>query len=458
MQTKLSLGVLVVATALCADAAAAGLFLAPRGVRPLARGGSFVAGADDVNALSYNPAGLSEAQDSVLVDAALPVHMTRYTRSVYGDGTYEAPVTGSGMGMPSPTLGIIHDFGLAEGLRFGFGVAADYPAMQNWPDQSDAPQRYAVGNYRGTAMSKLSAGAGYRVNDWLSVGGALQLLVGSFTSTTTVSACDGALCTQPENPDYDTTIQMRADGLVVPGAHLGIQLRPREWLHVGLAWESGYTIDHTATFRMRLPSASSFRDATLDPVNPTGRVRMQLPQQFRSGIELRPSDNVRVEADFVYDPWAVHNRVDVDVGNTTIRNMFALGSYGMAPMSLDRGFRNTWSTRLGGEWRPARWDGQPVTLRAGLMYEPSAVPQRMLTPMTVDLDKVLGAVGLQYSVEQFHFEATYAHIFMADRTVTESAVYQANPTRPPWDGRTPIGNGQYHSHANLFGLGMRVDI
>jgi long-subunit fatty acid transport protein len=127
-------------------------------------------------------------------------------------------------------------------------------------------------------------------------------------------------------------------------------------------------------------------------------------------------------------------------------------------MSLDRGFRNTYSARLGGEWAPPVSDERPLALRAGLMYEPSAVPNTMMTPMSVDLNKVLAAVGAQYSWESFHVEATVAHVFMVDRTVTNGQVMQMNATRPAFAGRTPIGNGAYQSSANLVGVGARLDL
>ncbi len=40
---------------------AAGLYFSERGVRPLARGGAFTAGADDLGAIWYNPAGVYDA-------------------------------------------------------------------------------------------------------------------------------------------------------------------------------------------------------------------------------------------------------------------------------------------------------------------------------------------------------------------------------------------------------------
>src|SRR5262249_35607125 len=68
LSPALRLLALLVCLGLSAEAYAAGLFLAPRGVRPLGRAGAFVAGADDVHALTYNPAGLAFADKQVLVD------------------------------------------------------------------------------------------------------------------------------------------------------------------------------------------------------------------------------------------------------------------------------------------------------------------------------------------------------------------------------------------------------
>ena len=43
-------------------ATAGGMFVGTHGARPTARGGAFVAGADDLNAIYYNPAGVVLSQ------------------------------------------------------------------------------------------------------------------------------------------------------------------------------------------------------------------------------------------------------------------------------------------------------------------------------------------------------------------------------------------------------------
>ncbi|MCK6591753.1 MAG: hypothetical protein L6Q76_29720 [Polyangiaceae bacterium] len=58
----------------------AGLYFADRGVRPLGRGGAFIAGADDPGAIAYNPAGLFDAGGQVLLDGSWVNFSSEYTR------------------------------------------------------------------------------------------------------------------------------------------------------------------------------------------------------------------------------------------------------------------------------------------------------------------------------------------------------------------------------------------
>src|SRR5580765_2469829 len=51
-----------------ATADAAGLYFSDRGVRPMGRAGAFVAGADDLGAIWYNPAGIADCGTSFLAD------------------------------------------------------------------------------------------------------------------------------------------------------------------------------------------------------------------------------------------------------------------------------------------------------------------------------------------------------------------------------------------------------
>ena len=48
------------------QAQGAGMFVTPHGARPLGRGGAFVAGADDLNAIYYNPVRLCSFNNPII--------------------------------------------------------------------------------------------------------------------------------------------------------------------------------------------------------------------------------------------------------------------------------------------------------------------------------------------------------------------------------------------------------
>ena len=82
------LGVLVIL--LCSsEAHAGGLFLFDRGARPSSRGGAFVAAPDDPHALYYNPAGLAESRDQLLMDATLTIPFFDFQRRMPGPNPIE---------------------------------------------------------------------------------------------------------------------------------------------------------------------------------------------------------------------------------------------------------------------------------------------------------------------------------------------------------------------------------
>ena len=459
MNIRIIAGVLVMV--LSTSAYATGLFLAPRGVRPLARGGAFVAGASDVNALSYNPAGIALSPEMLTLDFGLPLHSSTYTRYVDDPSTAFDPVEGQGLTLPSPTIGGVLRFEELPDWTFAAGVLADYPGLQNWPDKLDsgrsAPQRYAILNYDGTAIAKLSSAAAWTPFENFSVGLQAILYSGRFANTVTLSNCDGVICTQPENPDYDSAIQVTSDPLFLPGLALGLQYG-WSWGRLGLAYETGYTIDTATTVRTRLPAAELYEDAVLIPEVPRGRVSFELPMALRAGFEILPASDIAIELSVVWENWAVHDIIILDASGAEITEIAALGSYELGAVEIERRLENTLCVRLGGEIGPEILSVRGLTARLGFAYEPSASPDEYLSAMSVDLDKFIVGSGVAYEFDQYTVELTYAAVLMSSREITSSSVQQTSAARPPWNGRSIIGNGKYEGSAHIIGLGVHYSL
>ena len=124
------LGLAVLSSALAATSAeAAGLYTADRGVRALGRGGAFVAGADDLGAIWYNPAGLADAGTTLFIDLAwmnFSSEFKRKTQVTDASGTvrtYDYPkVDGTTPFLPIPTLGGSYAFGDKKQYTAAVGI------------------------------------------------------------------------------------------------------------------------------------------------------------------------------------------------------------------------------------------------------------------------------------------------------------------------------------------------
>jgi long-chain fatty acid transport protein len=464
-------GALACATAIGAtvadDARAAGMYFSDRGVRPMGRAGAWVAGADDLGAIWYNPAGLTDAKSSVLVDFAWLRMSTAYTRRLKildADNTYQTvdtpTVNGSSPIIPIPTLAASYAFGDKKEWTVAGGLYAPYVSLVTYPDQVDgqpSPGRYALGSFDGSLLfigGLFLAYAPPKI-DWLRLGAGVQMLTGVFQSEVTFSTSpEDRLVGQPEQPDYDAKTRMRVGPIFAPSANAGITLIPDEHVRFGASGQLPMIVDAPAQIYVRLPTAAVFDGARV--VGTHANVHFELPAIARVGVEVRPTDRIRVELAYVRELWTTHHAIDATPTDITIQDVVGLPSVIKVPaISYPRNFENSNSFRLGGELSPDvlgyRWD-----VRLGVAYETSAVPPQYLTLQTIDVDKVTASLGLGLHVgAHWRLDAVYAHVFTQDVFVDpdQARIPRVNPVRgnAPLE---PINGGTYHVGADLMGVGL----
>lgn len=434
---------------------AAGLFLAPPGVGPLGQAGAVVASTRDPLALVYNPGALAWAENQVLLDGALPYFTSRYTRRVADTGPDLPEVAGRPVTPVSPNLGAVWAPLGGKGARLAALLTTDYPLVQRWPDSRQVPQtpqRYATGGFGGTSLAQAMVGAAYAPWPKLALGASAQLLVGAMKTVTTLSTCDGVVCVQPENPAYDATAALRTSFMVVPGFGLGAVSKLGRALDVGLSYTSGFAIDTAAALEVTLPRAPLYAGAQVMPKRPTARLRLSLPGSWRLGARARLPHQLQVEAAVTYVPWHVHRTLTVAAIDANIANMLAIDSFRIRSIQVPKNLRDTVSGHLA-----VRWSGQvrehAAQLSLGLMVEPSAAPNPMLTAMAVDLPKGLLSLGGTWRRRRTQVTLSYGFMAMLSRRVSHSAVKQINPTFAADSPQlTAVGNGLYRGSAHIVGL------
>lgn len=448
------------------EANAGGLYFSDRGVRPMGRAGAFVAGADDLGAVWYNPAGLADAKTSALADFSFLRFSADYTRElriVDADDTVrylKSPtVSGSSPVIPFPTLAGSYQLGDRRQYTIAGAVYAPYAAIATYPETVDgqpSPSRYALGSFDGSALLFTGAYFAYKPIEQLRIGIGLGALVGVFQSTVTFSVSPpDRLIGAPEQPEYDAASRFRVGPIFAPTGSLGGIWIPLKELRVGASFQLPAVVSSSTRFDVRLPSSAVFDGARVTGTD--AHVRFKLPSILRAGVEVRPTDDLRVEAAYVREFWSIHDSLELAPEGVAIEGISGLPRrVPLPPIRFPRGFQDSSSYRLGGEYAFTLWS-YVMSLRGGFSYETSAIPPEYLSLLTVDMDKVTVALGGGVHIgEHWRLDATYAHLFAS--SVDVPADTAKIPRVNPLPGNAPleaVNGGRYAASADLFGVGAQ---
>ncbi|GAB4207971.1 MAG: hypothetical protein OHK0013_26030 [Sandaracinaceae bacterium] len=470
---------------------AGGFYLLERGTRGLGRGGAQVAGADDPGALWYNAAGLGYAgggqgdgrqREQFLLDGTLTLLETQYTRIDSGGNTLPT-VTGGGMPLPIPTVAGTFDLGLSD-FTFGVGIYAPNASLLAWPEsitvdgtERAAPQRYSLLSLEGSLIAGFAIGGAWRPIPELSIGLGGALIYGSFAARTTLSACDGVVCSFPEDPEYDAVAQLTFNPIFTGIGTAGVIWDPGP-VRLGFSMMTPFVFSGGADIRVRPPGAAAFdgaftrtregdcatvTDEEIAAAREGGGAhrcettvadfRLDFPWIVRLGVQLDLVENLALELAVVWETWSVQQEAMIRPRDVWIVDSLGFLDFEVGPLSIPRRMSDTVSVRLGGEYTI----DDLVQIRAGAYYENGAFSDPYLQALTIDSDKIVASVG--GSVRAFDgvwIDAMvgYAHLF--PRSVRNSQVPQPNPIRPAPADQVYVGNGDYTMTAPFFGLGVRV--
>ncbi len=458
---------LVVAVALCilfyaSIAQASGLYFTERGVHGIGRAGAYVAGANGLDAVGYNPAGLHGT--GLLGDLTQLVIDVRYRRELAIEdsaGTtqrvFSPSLHGQSELLPLPTFvaGYTTD---DDTLTFAGGLFTPSFALVSFPSEvggEPSPARYTLSGLTDSRLVQAGAWLAYRPNKKWSLGAGVHALVGTFRSSLafTLSLPDRLLAA-PEDPDYDAYGRISVGPFVAPSGTLGIQYTPVPQVTLGASGDLPTWLDSDSTFDVRLPTSAIF-----DPVSVRGkqaRVSMRLPPVLRTGIEVRPIARLAFELAYVREFWSVHDQIVVKPKGVQIEDIpGGPTSIALPTIHIDRGYRDASSYRLGSELS-GTFGSHAWFLRSGVAYERSAVPPAYLSLSSLDFNKVMLSLGLAAELtERLRLDVAYAHLFLHGENVSPS---EAKLTRiNPLSGNAPaetINGGRYRAHADVLSAGF----
>jgi long-chain fatty acid transport protein len=459
-----AVGTLVVAP----RARAAGLYVDDRGVRPLGRGGAFVAGADDLGAIWYNPAGIVDAPSSLLLDGSYIHYSDTYTRQAQTSSatgttfvTSYPTVSGSTPFLPIPTIAGSYRWGEDKQYAMAFGIYAPDAALLTYPTavgDGPAPQRYSLISLNGSILAVIGGWFSWKPIEQLRVGAGVQMLTGYFKTTVDFSACppDHFACAQ-EDPSWDAFSQLRAGPIFAPSANAGVTWVPDHLVRFGLSGQAPFVIDAPTTVNVRLPETVEFQTATQQGT--AAHLHLELPPILRAGVEFRPLDNndLRVELAYVREFWSVEQSLDITPDDIKLYGITGFPSpFGVNTISLPRGMKDSNSFRLGVE---DKIDIATIKflLRAGVNYETSAVPTSYVAPLTVDNNKVIASIGGSIIVDKhLRLDGVLSHTIQGDVYVNpaSASVPLINPVKGNATPQDFVNGGTYHVNTWVLGGGL----
>jgi len=438
---KLILTVVFTAMALFAEGAIAGGYaLSGVGSRAIGMGGAFRGLADDWSAAYWNPAGLTQLEESefnAMLVAISP--RIQYTPQI----TYGGLEVGYRNGLtryPNDKTIFIPDvsgflkFEGFEEYTVGFAIFAPVGLASEWDLFNPTPAMDIRNPYPWYDHKALLSVIDFHptiarsfMDGKLSLGAGMSIQRGSVTFKKTFLKPSGI----PIPHEYlliDT--ELEGDGWGY-GANFGLLYKLSDKLQFGISGKTGstlklegtatqelYTFDNEDLKNSLLSRATTEAErqqilflfttenhlATLD-----GKADIKTPADIGFGLAVKPTEKLTLTGEVVYTQWSSLDSILIEM-----EGLDPSGQPGEdTPLMLN--WDNTVRFSAGGEYRLA----DPLALMFGYYLDPSPIPDGTFSPLIPDLgDKNSFNIGAALSFSDFELSYNFEYISFADRDIT----------------------------------------
>jgi long-chain fatty acid transport protein len=455
-----------------AVAAAAGITFGDNGAKAMSLGGAFTGQADDLTALYYNPAGLTQTDGfRFLVDGLFLNNDVTFQRTDANCGqsgqppcVAPNPIQNSGgiFTLPFLALGYGNAF---RGHRFSFALGVygppadgnyDYPQPDYSHDtngiyandpRKDATQRYGL-IYNHVLVAYPTLSAAVALHPRLSVGVSVQYVYSNINFSEAISSNPaGATSIFTENPYWDSVVNTHfVENDTFTGV-FGVLARPLDTLSVGASLRPPIVIKGSGVLNIALGEGPG---QLAKVTGNAADLELTLPMEIRLGAHWTPLQRVGVNLDVVYEGW--HRMQSIVVTPTNIE--VQVGSNAptpLAPLVIPKNWHDTVGVRAGGSYR---FDFG-LAVRAGLLYDPAAAPEETFNIDFPHLSTVMLTAGVGYELGPLELLATGVFVPATQVTITNSQVVQTNTLADPSLPQDVVGNGTYTTGGWILGVGIR---
>jgi long-chain fatty acid transport protein len=390
---------------------AAGLWLYEAGTPDLGTASAGRAAmAMDASTAGMNPAGMTRLDRSQMLAAV---------QGMYIDAQFDTDLSGFGGGdggnaggfMPSGSLHYVHR--TTDNLRLGITVGSYLGLGVDYGDDW-------AGRYYATDVELLTygvnPGAGYRVNNWLSVGAGFSVLYATLDQKAAIN--NGAVPGQAGLADGK--LELDADDMGY-GFNLGILVSPGDSTRFGLTYRSEVDLEFEDTASLKnigpvlqgLLNASGLTGSKVD-------IDMTVPQALMLSAYHQLTDRWAVMGNIGWQDWSEFGKQDLTLRSTT-----------STTFTQDLGYDDTWHFALGAQYRFAeQW-----LWSVGAAYDtsPMDVADKRTPDLPLDRQIRIGT-GIQYDWnEDVTVGVAYEYLDLGEAEIDQSGGPLQGPLKGEYD-------------------------
>ncbi len=378
---------LLLSLSLAGTAMAEGFAMTEWSARGIGLASGMVGRADDVSAIAYNAAGITQLPGTHFMAG---ISFIAPYGSITNSNTQQT--TSAHASIWTPAHGYISHqlndrvwLGLGVFTRFGLGNSYD----DNWFGRGAV---YGVGLTSVSAVPTIAV----KLNDIFSVSLGVEVMYLSLFLNNRALHPAGL-------PDINSS-QLHASSTGV-GLHLGLHAKFNEQWSAGLTYKSkvAHSATGTAAFGKQIP------DYGMIDTGINGFI--VLPDSISFGVAFKPLENLSFEVGTVYTRWSTYNALDIyfDSGLTASKN--------------PKEWKDGWNFNASVEYSPLDW----LTLRAGYWHETAVTNERYADYMMPTNGRDAVSLGLGFKHENWTLDLAYTHMWIYDTDYDKSLAHGVVP-------------------------------
>src|SRR5258706_67424 len=336
-----------------------------QGPRQIGMGHTGTGYATDAATIFFNPGGMGwlDTMVNICGGVSFIIPRTQYLEAF--PGTYTAEMIHN-TGTP---FEFYYAASLKKNIRAGVGVYTPFGSRAQWGDHWKGQFIIREINLKTIFIQPTLS---WKINEHFGIGGGFVIATGDF-------ALRKGIPVQNLASEYgEGNLEGNAMGT---GVNAGIYFSSDK-LSAGISYRSSVTAkvaEGDATFSVPGYLQQYFPDTRFS-------ASINLPAVLSLGLGYKLNKKLTLAADINFVGWSSYDSLRIDFESNTRK---------LEDISSARNYKDVFIYRLGAEY----FLNTKITLRAGIYYDTSPVPDGYLTPETPDSDRIGGTAGASFNLK-----------------------------------------------------------